>query len=145
MNFLLGDKTELLVAGSAKYGHLYEKGGVCILVFLDDRALIANSREQAAAQLSLVLSHIQALGFSVNLQSFNLSMLDLISVAVCVTSPPEEADNNPFLHVGSPPCQGSPIGRVSFHKVVSTDASWVALCDGVAVRGVWIQASHEPL
>ncbi|XP_049458675.1 uncharacterized protein LOC125904989 [Epinephelus fuscoguttatus] len=36
--------------------------------------------------------------------------------------------------------QGSPIGRVSFRKVVSTDASlrgWGALCEGAAVRGVW--------
>ncbi|XP_013874757.1 uncharacterized protein LOC106525168 [Austrofundulus limnaeus] len=37
-------------------------------------------------------------------------------------------------------CRGSPIGRVSFRKVVSTDASlvgWGALCDGAAVSGVW--------
>lgn len=30
-------------------------------------------------------------------------MLDSISLAVCPRSPPEEANNNPFLHVGSPP------------------------------------------
>ena len=39
--------------------------------------------------------------------------------------------------------QGSLIGRVSCHKVVSTDASlrgWGALCEGAAVRGVWTPA-----
>ncbi|XP_076603674.1 uncharacterized protein LOC143330800 [Chaetodon auriga] len=39
--------------------------------------------------------------------------------------------------------QGSPLGRVFFRKVVSTDASlrgWGALCEGVAVRGVWTPA-----
>lgn len=43
-------------------------GGVCILVYLDDWALIASSKEQAAGQLSLFLSHTQAVGFLVNLQ-----------------------------------------------------------------------------
>ncbi|KAK2897453.1 hypothetical protein Q8A73_013833 [Channa argus] len=41
---------------------------VRILAYLDDWALVASSREQAVRQSSLVLSYIQALGFSVNAQ-----------------------------------------------------------------------------
>ena len=39
--------------------------------------------------------------------------------------------------------QRSSTGRVSFHKVVFTDASlrgWGALCKGAAVRGFWTLA-----
>ncbi len=42
--------------------------------------------------------------------------------------------------------QGSTIGRVSFSKVVYTDASlrgWGAPCDGVALRGVWTPAQRH--
>ncbi|XP_066524828.1 uncharacterized protein [Hoplias malabaricus] len=45
-------------------------------------------------------------------------------------------------------CQGSPIGRVLFRKVVSTDASltgWGAVFDQLAVKGAWslAQRSHH--
>ncbi len=46
----------------------FREKGVRILACLDNWALVANTKEQAEAQLSLVLSHIQALGFSVNLR-----------------------------------------------------------------------------
>lgn len=45
---------------------------VRILAYLDNWALVANSEEQAAAQLSQMLMHIQALGFSVNLQKSSM-------------------------------------------------------------------------
>nr|XP_013888376.1 PREDICTED: uncharacterized protein LOC106535818 [Austrofundulus limnaeus] len=42
--------------------------GVRLLAYLDDWALIASSKEQATEHLSQVLSHVQALHFSVNFQ-----------------------------------------------------------------------------
>lgn len=42
------------------------------MLYLDNWALIARSREEAGVQLSLVLSHIQALGFTVNVQKSSL-------------------------------------------------------------------------
>lgn len=42
---------------------------VRILAYLDDWVLVMSSRERAALPLSLTLMHIQAVGFSVNLQN----------------------------------------------------------------------------
>ena len=44
-----------------------------ILAYLDDWALAASTREQAAAQLALTLSHIRTLGFSVNMLKSSLT------------------------------------------------------------------------
>ncbi len=52
---------------------LQEKG-ICILAYLDYWAPVANTKEQAEAQLLLVLSHIQAPGFLVNLQKSALTL-----------------------------------------------------------------------
>ena len=203
---------------------LREKG-VRILAYLDDWALVASSKEQAAVQLSLVLSHIQTLGFSVNerksslypSQQFSFLGLEICSVSgrACLS----EHRVTAFLRclaqfqlghrlcfrtvlkllgtmasmiavvplgllkmrafqrwtlshrlctrrhlrrmlATTPSCmsallpwrdpallsQGSAIGRVTFRKVLSTDASlkgWGALCDSVAVRGVWSAAQSQ--
>ncbi len=200
---------------------LREKG-IRILAYLDDWALTASSRERAAAQLSLTLSHIQALGFSVNLQKSSLTpsqQFSFLGLEICSVSSRARLSERraavfhrclaqfqlgrklrfqtilqlmgmmasmiAVVPLGllkmrafqrwtlshrlcaprhlqrrlaiTPSCmsallpwwelgllqRGSPIGRVSFRKVVSTDASlrgWGALCEGAAVRGVWTPA-----
>ncbi|XP_027901587.1 uncharacterized protein LOC114162038 [Xiphophorus couchianus] len=197
---------------------LREKG-IRILAYLDDWALIASSREQAAEQLPQVLSHIQALGFSVNFQKSSLNpsqQFSFLGLEICSLSARARLSEHrvtafhrclaqfqlgcklrfqtvlrlmgimasmiavvPLGLLKMRPIQrwtrshrlctsrhlhrrltitascmsalrpwrepgllyrGSPIGRVSFRKVLSTDASlkgWGAICDGVAVRGVW--------
>ncbi|XP_053354207.1 uncharacterized protein LOC128526406 [Clarias gariepinus] len=203
---------------------LREKG-IRILAYLDDWALIASSSEQAEKQTALVLSHIQTLGFSVNMQKSSLipsQQCSFLGLEICsVTSRARLSEHRiaafqrclalfqlqhklrfrVFLqlmgmmasmitvvplgllnmrafqrwvrshrlcaarHLNrrltvTPSCmsallpwreprllrQGSPIGRVSFRKVVSTDASlsgWGALCDGSAIRGAWSQEQRR--
>ncbi|KAL3976218.1 tctex1 domain-containing protein 2 [Sarotherodon galilaeus] len=63
--------------------------GICILAYLDDWALVACSREQAETQLSLVLSHIQTLGFSVNFQKSSLipsQQISFVGLEICSLS-----------------------------------------------------------
>ena len=67
---------------------LREKG-VRILAYLDDWALVASSKEQAAVQLSLVLSHIQTLGFSVNERKSSLypsQQFSFLGLEICSVS-----------------------------------------------------------
>ncbi|XP_019204408.1 uncharacterized protein LOC109195978 [Oreochromis niloticus] len=63
--------------------------GIRILAYLDDWALVACSREQAETQLSLVLSHIQTLGFSVNFQKSSLipsQQISFLGLEICSLS-----------------------------------------------------------
>ncbi|XP_028306693.1 uncharacterized protein LOC114465708 [Gouania willdenowi] len=197
---------------------LREKG-VRVLAYLDDWALLASSREQSAADLSLVLSHIRALGFSVNMKKSSLTpsqQFSFLGLEICsLTGRARLSEGRvaafhrclaqfqlgrklrfrlvlqllgmmasmiavvplgllkmrafqrwsrshrlcPQRHLQrmliiTPSCmmalhpwrdpgllsQGSPVGRVCFRKVVTTDASlmgWGALCNGAAVRGLW--------
>ncbi|XP_065325845.1 uncharacterized protein LOC134621241 [Pelmatolapia mariae] len=199
--------------------------GIRILAYLDDWALVACSREQAETQLSLVLSHIQTLGFSVNFQKSSLipsQQITFLGLEICSLSSRARLSEHRVaafhrclaqfqlgrrlrfqtilsllgmmasmiavvplgllkmrafqrwtlfhrlcasrhlrrrlsvtascmlaLHPWREPRllhQGSRIGRVLFHKVVSTDASlrgWGALCEGASVRGIWSAAQHQ--
>ena len=67
----------------------HREKGVRILAYLDDWAIIASSRERAAAQLSLSLSHIQMLDFSVNLQKSSLTpsqQFSFLGLEICSVS-----------------------------------------------------------
>lgn len=75
----------------------------------------------------------------------SVSMLDSVSLAVCTASPPEEADDNPFLHVGAPPLErtrftmpGLPYSEQGGVHRCLPEGVGGDLCDGAAVRGVWM-------
>lgn len=86
-------------------------------------------------------------GSTRTIKDASISRLNLFSLLVCITPPSGKDGSDSILHVSSfalegtgPIRQGSPTGRISFHKVVSTDAflsGWEALCDRSALRRVW--------
>uniref|UniRef100_A0A3B1IRS8 ribonuclease H n=1 Tax=Astyanax mexicanus TaxID=7994 RepID=A0A3B1IRS8_ASTMX len=199
--------------------------GVRVLSYLDDLALIGRSRDEALAHTGAVLSHIQRLGFSVNLKKSSLipsQKLSFLGLEICsLTSRARLSERRicafrdclaqfqlarslrfrQFLQllgqmasmIAVVPlglllmrafqhwllshrlnashhlqkkivvtqgcmkalspwreprllCQGSPIGRVLFRVVVSTDASltgWGAVCNGAAVKGAWSSAQRS--
>lgn len=60
--------------------------GIQILAYLDDMAIICRSEEQAVTHTAMVLSHIQALGFSVNYMKSSLTprqRLEFLGLEIC--------------------------------------------------------------
>ncbi|KAI2648208.1 Gag-Pol polyprotein [Labeo rohita] len=96
--------------------------GIHILNYLDDWLLIAHPRDLLCKQRDLVLRHLSHLGLQVNREKSKLSPVQRIS----------------FLGVELD--SGVPLGQVSRHLVVYTDASstgWGAVCNGQAASGSW--------
>ncbi|KAL0165098.1 hypothetical protein M9458_040851, partial [Cirrhinus mrigala] len=124
--------------------------GIRILNYLDDWLLIAHSRDLLCEHRDLVLRHLSHLGLQVNREKSKLSPvqrisflgveLDSVNMTARLTN--ERAQSvlnclNSFRHKTFLQA-GVPLGQVSRHLVVYTDASstgWGAVCNGQVALG----------
>ncbi len=124
--------------------------GICILNYLDDWLILAQSEDELLSHRSFLLSHLECLGLRVNFAKSELSPSQRISflgtvhdsAQMCLRVKVSQAyvaalapwKDSQWME------QGVPLGVVYRRKVVSTDASnagWGALCDGKPAFGLW--------
>ncbi|XP_039904084.1 uncharacterized protein LOC120744034 [Simochromis diagramma] len=110
--------------------------GIRILAYLDDWALVARSGEQAETQLSLVLSHIQTLGFSVNFQKSSLipgQQITFLGLEICSLSSRARLSEHRVAAFHRCLAQFQLGRRLRFQTILRL----------LAVRGIWSAAQRQ--